>query len=60
MPRVMALMEAIAGFTYLIAGFDNSGLVVRMRALLDDCYSSRHENFANLSTLGWREPEPET
>jgi hypothetical protein len=37
----MALMEAIAGFTYLIAGFDNSGLVVRMRALLDDGYSSR-------------------
>ncbi len=40
--RVMALTAAIAGFTCVIAGFDNRGLTARMRALLDADYSSRH------------------
>jgi hypothetical protein len=43
--RVMALMAAIVGFTHLIAGFDNRGLAARMRALLDDTYSSRHATY---------------
>jgi hypothetical protein len=43
--RVMALMAAIAGFTHLIAGFDNRGLAARMRALLDVGYSSRHATY---------------
>jgi len=43
--RVMALMAATAGFTHLIAGFDNRGLVARMRALLTDDYSSRHATY---------------
>jgi hypothetical protein len=43
--RVMALMAAIAGFTHLIAGFDNRGLAARMRALLDEGYSSRHATY---------------
>jgi hypothetical protein len=40
--RVMALMAATAGFTHLVAGFDNRGLAARMRALLDAGYASRH------------------
>jgi hypothetical protein len=43
--RVMALMAAIAGFSHLIAGFDNRGLAARMRALLDADYSSRHATY---------------
>jgi len=43
--RVMALMAAIAGFTCVIAGFDNHGLTARMRALLDAGYSSRHATY---------------
>jgi hypothetical protein len=43
--RVMALMAAIAGFTCVIAGFDNRGLTARMRALLDAGYSSRHATY---------------
>jgi hypothetical protein len=43
--RVMALMAATAGFTHLIAGFDNRGLTARMRALLDPGYSSRHATY---------------
>jgi hypothetical protein len=43
--RVMALMAATAGFCHLIAGFDNRGLVARMRALLDAGYSSRHATY---------------
>jgi hypothetical protein len=43
--RVMALMAAIAGFTHLIAGFDNRGLTARMRALLDEGYGSRHATY---------------
>ena len=43
--RVMALMAATAGFCHLIAGFDNRGLVQRMRALLDPGYSSRHATY---------------
>lgn len=43
--RVMALMAAIAGFTHLIAGFDNRGLAARMRALLDEGYGSRHATY---------------
>jgi hypothetical protein len=43
--RVMALMTAIAGFSHLIAGFDNRGLTARMRALLDAGYTSRHATY---------------
>jgi len=43
--RVMALMAAIAGFSCLIAGFDNRGLVARMRALHGDRYSSRQATY---------------
>jgi hypothetical protein len=43
--RVMALMAAIAGFSCLIAGFDNRGLVARMRALHGDDYSSRQATY---------------
>jgi hypothetical protein len=43
--RVMALMAAIAGFTTLIAGFDNRGLTARMRTLHDDRYNSRHATY---------------
>jgi hypothetical protein len=43
--RVMALMAAIAGFSCLIAGFDNRGLVTRMRALHGDRYSSRQATY---------------
>ena len=43
--RVMALMAAIAGFSCLIAGFDNRGLVTRMRALHGDGYTSRHATY---------------
>jgi hypothetical protein len=39
--RVVALMAAIAGFTHLIAGFDNRGLTARMRVLPDEGYGSR-------------------
>jgi len=43
--RVMALMAAIAGFSHLIAGFDNRGLTARMRALLDTGYGSRQATY---------------
>jgi hypothetical protein len=43
--RAMALMAAIAGFSHLIAGFDNRALVGRMRALLAEDYSSRHATY---------------
>lgn len=43
--RVMALMAAITGFCHLITGFDNRGLVRRMRALLDEDYSSRQATY---------------
>jgi len=43
--RVMALMAAATGFCHLIAGFDNRGLVQRMRVLLDDGYSSRNATY---------------
>jgi hypothetical protein len=43
--RVMALMATIAGFSCLIAGFDNRGLTARMRALLDTGYGSRQATY---------------
>jgi hypothetical protein len=43
--RVMALMAAIAGFRYLITGFDNRTLVQLMRSLLDEPYSSRQATY---------------
>lgn len=43
--RVMALMAATAGFCHLVAGFDNKTLVHRMRALLDQDYTTRHATY---------------
>jgi hypothetical protein len=43
--RVMALMAVIAGFSHLIAGFDNRGLTARMRALANPGYGSRHATY---------------
>lgn len=43
--RVMALMAAITGFCHLITGFDNRALTQRMRALLDEGYSSRQATY---------------
>jgi hypothetical protein len=43
--RAMALMAAIAGFSHLIAGFDNPALVHRMRALADEHYTSRQATY---------------
>jgi hypothetical protein len=43
--RVMALMAAITGFCHLITGFDNHALAGRMRALLNEDYSSRQTTY---------------
>jgi hypothetical protein len=43
--RAMALMAAIAGFSHLIAGFDNRAPVHRMRALTSDHYTSRQATY---------------
>jgi hypothetical protein len=43
--RVMALMAAITGFCHLITGFDNPDLAGRMRALLNEDYSSRQATY---------------
>ena len=43
--RVMALMPAITGFCHLLTGFDNHALTQRMRALLDQAYTSRQATY---------------
>jgi hypothetical protein len=43
--RVMALMSAIIGFTYLIAGFDNPALTGRVAGLLDQPYTGRQATY---------------
>ena len=44
-PRVMALLTAIVGFAYLIAGFSNAELRTRMAGLLDGVYSARQATY---------------
>jgi hypothetical protein len=43
--RAMALMAAIAGFSHLIAGFDNRALVRQMQALAGDSYTRRQATY---------------
>jgi hypothetical protein len=43
--RVMAVLAAIIGFVYLIAGFDNRALASRVAALLDSPYGSRQATY---------------
>jgi len=43
--RVMALLAALVGFCYLIAGFTNAQLVKRVGALLETSYSSRQATY---------------
>jgi hypothetical protein len=44
-PRVMALLAALVGFGYLIAGFTNRGLRERVAVLLEAAYTSRQATF---------------
>ncbi len=44
-PRVMALLSALVGFGYLIAGFTNRGLRDRMAALLEADYTGRQATY---------------
>ena len=44
-PRVVAVMAAIAGFTHLLAGFDNPTLVRLTGTLLDAPYTSRQATY---------------
>jgi hypothetical protein len=43
--RVMALMAATIGFSHLIAGFDNPGLVERVAGLTDAPYTARQATY---------------
>jgi len=44
-PRVMALLAALVGHGWLIAGFTNRGLRDRVAVLLDHAYSSRQATY---------------
>ena len=44
-PRVMAVLAALVGFTYLLAGFTNRQLVERVSTLLDTDYTSRQATY---------------
>ena len=44
-PRVMAVLAAVVGFTHLLAGFDNPGLVRAVTTLLGCPYTSRQATY---------------
>jgi predicted MarR family transcription regulator len=44
-PRVVAVLAAIVGFTHLLAGFDNPTLVRLVGSLLDRPYTSRQATY---------------
>jgi len=44
-PRVMAVLDALVGFVYLVAGFSNRQLVERVGALLQAPYGCRQATY---------------
>jgi len=44
-PRVMAILSALVGFSYLVNGFSCRQLVDRARPLLDEGYTARHATY---------------